>query len=47
MSAVKTIILTVALLSFPLIQLIAGVVIGDWLEQRRWKKHNDNVGKRE
>lgn len=47
MPAVKTMILVGALLVFPLFQLIAGVVIGDWIEQRRWKKHNDNVGKRE
>jgi hypothetical protein len=47
MPAVKTAILVIALLAFPLFQLIAGVVIGDWVEQHRWKKHNDNVGKQE
>lgn len=45
MPTVKIIILTMALLAFPLIQLIAGVAIADWLADRRLKKHNDSVGK--
>lgn len=47
MGLAKTIILTAALLLFPVIHLIAGVAIGDWLAKRRWKKHNDSVGKQE
>lgn len=47
MPAVKITIVIMGVLMFPLIQLIAGIMIGDWMEQRRWKKHNDNVGKQE